>query len=167
MSKNKLEVYVRDISCWLSMSERDQNLLVDRIIKHMLYTKLSKKYGISPSRIKQIIAKFWDRIAIRLSAFDRRFGRRETELIAELIEIKLYNPSAVGELVKANSTYTLAAYGFSERVKKCLNQSGIHTVDELAQKSENELLKTRNLGRKCIQEIKTILSSYGYSLKRE
>ena len=101
MSKNKSEEYVREISCWLSMSGRDQSLLVDRINRHMSYARLSKKYGISPHRIRRIVLKFWQRIATRLFAFDRQFGNREAELIGELIEIKLHNPSTVGDFIKA------------------------------------------------------------------
>ena len=167
MSKSKPEEYVREISCWLSMSGRDQNLLVDRITGHMSYPKLSKKYGISPDRTRQIVLKFWQRIATRLFAFDRQFGNRETELIGELIGIKLHNPSTVGDFIKASSTRPITAYGFSERVKRCLIMSGIRTIDELANKHAYELLKIRNLGKKSIREIEAILSAYGYSLKQE
>ena len=59
MSKSKSEEYVREISCWLSMSGRDQSLLVDRINRHMSYARLSKKYGISPHRIRRIALKFY------------------------------------------------------------------------------------------------------------
>lgn len=167
MSKSKSEEYVREISCWLSMSGRDQSLLVHRINRHMSYARLSKKYGISPHRIRRIVLKFWERIATRLLAFDRQFGNREAELIGELIEIKLHNPSTVGDFIKANSTRPITAYGFSTRVKRCLFLSGIQTIDELANKHEFELLKIRNIGKKGIQEIETILAAYGYSLKQE
>jgi len=52
----------------------------------------------------------------------------------------------------------------SVRPANCLKNMGIRLVGELVQKSEAELLKTKNFGRKSLAEIKEILSSMGLSL---
>ena len=50
------------------------------------------------------------------------------------------------------------------RSYNCLKNANIQTIGELVQKTEAEMLKTKNFGRKSLNEIKEILSSMGLSL---
>jgi DNA-directed RNA polymerase subunit alpha len=52
----------------------------------------------------------------------------------------------------------------SVRSYNCLKNANIRTIRELVQKSEGEMLKTKNFGRKSLNEIKEILSGMGLSL---
>lgn len=52
----------------------------------------------------------------------------------------------------------------SVRAANCLKNAGIETIAELVQKTESEMLKTKNFGRKSLNEIKEILSEMGLSL---
>ncbi|MCL4813080.1 MAG: DNA-directed RNA polymerase subunit alpha [Vicinamibacteraceae bacterium] len=52
----------------------------------------------------------------------------------------------------------------SVRSYNCLKNANIRTIRELVQKSEGEMLKTKNFGRKSLNEIKEILASMGLSL---
>src|SRR5215218_9919185 len=52
----------------------------------------------------------------------------------------------------------------SVRSYNCLKNANIRTIRELVQKTEPEMLKTKNFGRKSLNEIKEILSSMGLSL---
>ena len=52
----------------------------------------------------------------------------------------------------------------SVRSYNCLKNANITTIRELVQKTEQEMLKTKNFGRKSLNEIKEILSSMGLSL---
>jgi DNA-directed RNA polymerase subunit alpha len=52
----------------------------------------------------------------------------------------------------------------SVRSYNCLKNANIQTIRELVQKSENEMLKTKNFGRKSLNEIKEILTKMGLSL---
>lgn len=52
----------------------------------------------------------------------------------------------------------------SVRSNNCLKNANIRTVAELVQKTEADLLKTRNFGKKSLNEIKTILADMGLSL---
>jgi DNA-directed RNA polymerase subunit alpha len=52
----------------------------------------------------------------------------------------------------------------SVRSYNCLKNANIRTIRELVQKSEAEMLKTKNFGRKSLNEIKEILHSMGLSL---
>ncbi len=52
----------------------------------------------------------------------------------------------------------------SVRSYNCLKNASIRTIGELVQKSEAEMLKTKNFGRKSLNEIKEILANMGLSL---
>jgi DNA-directed RNA polymerase subunit alpha len=52
----------------------------------------------------------------------------------------------------------------SVRSYNCLKNAGIQTIGELVQKSESEMLRTKNFGRKSLNEIKEILQTMGLSL---
>ncbi|MCQ2603989.1 MAG: DNA-directed RNA polymerase subunit alpha [Spirochaetia bacterium] len=52
----------------------------------------------------------------------------------------------------------------SVRASNCLNKAKIATLGELTAKSEDDILKTRNFGRKSLMEIKSKLSEWGLSL---
>ena len=51
----------------------------------------------------------------------------------------------------------------SVRSYNCLKNADIKTIGELVQKTEAEMLKTKNFGRKSLNEIKEILSEMGLS----
>jgi DNA-directed RNA polymerase subunit alpha len=52
----------------------------------------------------------------------------------------------------------------SVRSYNCLKNANIRTIGELVQKTETEMLKTKNFGRKSLNEIKEILGDMGLSL---
>ena len=52
----------------------------------------------------------------------------------------------------------------SVRASNCLKTASIRTIADLVQKTESELLKTKNFGKKSLNEIKTILGEMGLSL---
>jgi len=52
----------------------------------------------------------------------------------------------------------------SVRSYNCLKNANIRTIRELVQKTEGEMLKTKNFGRKSLNEIKDILQTMGLSL---
>ncbi len=53
---------------------------------------------------------------------------------------------------------------FTIRTENCLKAEGIETVEQLCSWSETGLLKTPNLGRKSLNEIKEVLGSRGLAL---
>jgi DNA-directed RNA polymerase subunit alpha len=50
------------------------------------------------------------------------------------------------------------------RSANCLKAENIYYIGDLIQRSENDLLKTPNLGRKSLNEIKEVLASRGLTL---
>ena len=52
----------------------------------------------------------------------------------------------------------------SVRSYNCLKNANIRTLRELVEKTEGEMLKTKNFGRKSLNEIKDILQTMGLGL---
>ena len=53
----------------------------------------------------------------------------------------------------------------SVRSYNCLKRAGINTVEDLANKTEDEMMKVRNLGRKSLEEVLNKMAELGLSLK--
>ena len=53
----------------------------------------------------------------------------------------------------------------SVRSYNCLKRANIHTVEDLIKRTEEDMLKVRNLGRKSLDEVINKLKSYGLSLR--
>ena len=63
-----------------------------------------------------------------------------------------------------NLNRSVEEFELSVRSYKCLKNANIVTIGELIQKTEAEMLKTKNFGRKSLNEIKEILAQMGLSL---
>lgn len=66
-----------------------------------------------------------------------------------------------------NLEMTIEELDLSVRSYNCLKRAGINTVEELINKTEPEMMKVRNLGRKSLDEVKNKLAALGLSLKEE
>ena len=104
-----------------------------------------------------------DALASAGSTLVELFGlARELNTAAEGIEI---GPSAQEtEYIAAYST-PIEDLNFSVRSYNCLKRQDIHTVGELAECTESDLLDIRNFGQKSINEVKIKLASLGLTLK--
>ncbi len=68
------------------------------------------------------------------------------------------------EKLNENLWRTVDELELSVRSANCLQNANIKYIGELVQKSESEMLKTKNFGRKSLKEIKEILAEMGLSL---
>ena len=55
----------------------------------------------------------------------------------------------------------------SVRSYNCLKRAGINTVEDLTNKTEEDMMKVRNLGRKSLEEVINKLYALGLSLSKE
>lgn len=62
---------------------------------------------------------------------------------------------------------TIEELDLSVRSYNCLKRAGINTVLELANESEDDMMKVRNLGRKSLEEVKAKLEELGLGLRKE
>lgn len=62
---------------------------------------------------------------------------------------------------------TIEELDLSVRSFNCLKRAGINTVEDLINKSEEDMMKVRNLGRKSLEEVIVKLQTLGFSLRKE
>lgn len=109
--------------------------------------------SISPDEAVSLAAKILNE---HLSLFVR--------LTDEVDEVEIMVEKEEDEQDKIMET-TIEEMDLSVRSSNCLKRAGINTVEELLSRSEDELMKVRNLGKKSLQEIKKRLVKLNLSLK--
>ena len=62
---------------------------------------------------------------------------------------------------------TIEELDLSVRSFNCLKRAGINTVEDLLSKSEEDMMKVRNLGRKSLEEVIWKLASLGFNLRKD
>ena len=62
---------------------------------------------------------------------------------------------------------TIEELDLSVRSFNCLKRAGLNTVEDLINKSEDEMMKVRNLGRKSLEEVMAKLDSLGFTLTKD
>ena len=78
------------------------------------------------------------------------------------------NPILVKSDDQAQTTVlsmTIEELDFSVRSFNCLKRAGINTVEDLISKSEDDMMKVRNLGKKSLEEVIQKLESLGLALR--
>ena len=92
------------------------------------------------------------------------------EIFLNLTEGAALEPSIMAE--KNENTkekvldLTIDELDLSVRSYNCLKRAGINTVEDLIEKTEEDMMKVRNLGRKSLEEVINKLASFGFSLKK-
>ena len=86
----------------------------------------------------------------------------------------LYTAGKYAALSLPGHGHTLPAVEFSNQLHSlcvrsfnCLKRAGINTVEDLINKSEDEMMKVRNLGRKSLEEVMAKLDSLGFTLTKD
>ena len=151
---------------------------IGRIPVDQIYSPVLKvSYKVEATRVEQRTA--FDKLIIdvetknSISARDalasagktlvELFGlARELNVAAEGIEV---GPSPVETEHIASYSMPIEDLNFSVRSYNCLKRQEIHTVGELAECTESDLLDIRNFGQKSINEVKIKLAGLGLTLK--
>jgi DNA-directed RNA polymerase subunit alpha len=132
------------------------NITHARVGQHTDYDKLTLEVwtngGVSPEDAVGIAAKI---LKEQVSIFIN---------FNEEIEPELPEPEIKEERVNENLLRSVEELELSVRSANCLQNANIKYIGDLVQKSESEMLKTKNFGRKSLKEIKEILRDMGLSL---
>ena len=62
---------------------------------------------------------------------------------------------------------TIEELDLSVRSFNCLKRASINTVEDLTNRTEEDMMRVRNLGRKSLEEVIAKLESLGLSLRRD
>ena len=93
-----------------------------------------------------------------------------TQLFVDLVEsMKNLNILTTGQVDMQQKVLetTIEEMELSVRSYNCLKRAGINTVEDLTQKTKNDMLKVRNLGLKSLEEVINKLKELGFDLKSE
>lgn len=135
-------------------------------------------YSVTTTRVGQSID--YDKLTIEVKTDGSLSARDVLSLAAKAIEdhIKIFvslsdTISKMGILIESQANpktqileMSIEDMDLSVRSYNCLKRANIHTVEDLTQKSEDDMLKVRNLGRKSLDEVIAKLNSYGLELKK-
>jgi DNA-directed RNA polymerase subunit alpha len=176
------EVYIRKGKGYLSSEYgKKEDLPVGMIAVDAAFSPIRKvKFDVEKTRVKEatdydrLILEIWtdgsvdpqralsDAASIVIDHMDIFVVEEEYETVqTEAVEAG-EGPSISGS--NPNLNKTVDELELSVRSYNCLKNADIKTILELVQKTEPEMLKTKNFGRKSLNEIKEILSRMGLHL---
>ena len=72
---------------------------------------------------------------------------------------------AQGDPVNKGLVMMIEDLDLSVRSYNCLKRAGIQTVEELTMKTEDEMMRVRNLGKKSLKEVKEKIYDLGLTFK--
>ena len=137
----------------------------------------SASYSVTTTRVGQSID--YDKLTIEVKTDGSLSARDVLSLAAKAIEdhIRIFvslsdTISKMGILIESQANpktqileMNIEDMDLSVRSYNCLKRANIHTVEDLTKKTEDDMLKVRNLGRKSLDEVIAKLHSYGLGLK--
>ncbi|MBO5772982.1 MAG: DNA-directed RNA polymerase subunit alpha [Clostridia bacterium] len=135
-------------------------------------------YTVENARVGQDLSK--EKLTLEVETNGAYSGREIVSLAAKIIEdhVKMFvdlSSTFNGDILKPRESDThkqileknIDDMDLSVRSYNCLKRAGIQTVEDLTMKSEEDMLKVRNLGRKSLDEVIAKLESYGLSLRNK
>jgi DNA-directed RNA polymerase subunit alpha len=156
--------------------ERDPDQSEGTINIDAIYSPLQKvKYTVTYSRVGQVAD--YDRLILEVwtdgsllpedaVAYAAKILKDQLEIFINFDEVESEEEEEEVEEKQDLNEYLLRPFDdleLSVRSANCLKNAGIRLIGELVQKTEPEMLKTKNFGRKSLNEIKEILAEMGLS----
>ena len=161
-------------------NKKQINLPVDVIAVDSIYTPVLKvNYTVEDTRLGQVTD--YDKLTMEVWT-DGTISAKEAlsqaaNLLGEHLKlfIDLSEEAGLAEVLVEKDEkgkekileMTIEDLDLSVRSFNCLKRAGINTVDDLINKSEEEMMKVRNLGKKSFDEVKEKLQSLGFELSSE
>ena len=156
------------------------NMPIDVIAVDSIYTPVLKvNYKVEDTRLGQVTD--FDKLTIEVWTDGTISAKEALSQAANLLNehlklfIDLSEESVIAEVLVEQTDkgkekileMTIEELDLSVRSFNCLKRAGINTVDDLINKSEEEMMKVRNLGKKSFDEVKEKLQSLGFDLSSE
>jgi DNA-directed RNA polymerase subunit alpha len=152
---------------------------IGTIYTDSIYTPVERiSYNVEPTRVGQdlkydkVIFEIWTDGSITPQtslALGAKILIDHLELFAEISDnvsdLDSVMKDANGEIVNKGLVMMIEDLDLSVRSYNCLKRAGIQTVEELTQRSEDEMMRVRNLGKKSLKEVKDKLFELGLGFK--
>ena len=156
---------------------KDYRELIGYIPIDSIYTPVVRvNYAVESTRVEQSID--FDKLTLEVTTDGTTSAKEITSLAAKIMNdhIKLFvdlveNMGAQTILVHEDPdrptplNMSVEDLDLSVRSYNCLKRANIHTVEDLTKRTEDDMLKVRNLGRKSLEEVVKKLEELGLSLK--
>ena len=161
-------------------NKKSANFPVDVIAVDSIYTPVLKvNYTVEDTRLGQITD--YDKLTLEVWTDGTISAKEAISQAANLLNehlklfIDLSEEAGLAEVLVEKDEkgkekileMTIEDLDLSVRSFNCLKRAGINTVDDLINKSEEEMMKVRNLGKKSFDEVKEKLQSLGFDLSSE
>ncbi|HEY5600003.1 MAG TPA: DNA-directed RNA polymerase subunit alpha [Candidatus Manganitrophaceae bacterium] len=117
----------------------------------------------------KLIMEVWTDGSVRpddVLGFAAKIFKDHLSIFINFEELEQPEEQEAGERKESNKNLLRSVHELelSVRAANCLKNANIRTIADLVQRSESEMLKTKNFGRKSLNEIKEILQEMGLSL---
>ena len=164
-------------------AERNKQMMntpIDVIAVDSIYTPVLKvNYQVEDTRLGQVTD--YDKLTMEVWTDGTISAKEAISQAANLLNehlrlfIDLSDEASIAEVLVEKDDkgkekileMTIEELDLSVRSFNCLKRAGINTVDDLINKSEEEMLKVRNLGKKSFDEVREKLQSLGFDLASE
>lgn len=144
-----------------------------------IYTPIEKvAYNVEPTRVGQnanydrVVLEVWTDGSISPAeslALSSKILIDHLELLTSVDEavndMDSVMKEAQGEVQNKGLVMMIEDLDLSVRSYNCLKRAGIQTVEELTQKTEDEMMRVKNLGKKSLKEVKDKIYDLGLSFK--
>lgn len=156
-----------------------QNQPLGIIYTDSIYTPIEKvSYNVEPTRVGQDAS--YDKVTLEIwtdgsitpqesVALSSKILIDHLQLLTNVYDIVNDMESVMkdvqGEVVNKGLVMMIEDLDLSVRSYNCLKRAGIQTVEELTQKTEDEMMRVRNLGKKSLKEVKDKIYDLGLSFK--
>lgn len=144
-----------------------------------IYTPVYKvNYAVENTRVgnvtdyDRLILEVWTNSTLTAQEAISWSAKILSDLLTHFIDLsdEVSTSSTVVEHVEAQYEkvleMTIEELDLSVRSFNCLKRAGINTVEDLINKTEDDMMKVRNLGRKSLEEVINKLSAMGLSLQK-
>lgn len=138
-------------------------------IRKVNYTVQNARVG-QQTDFDKLVIEVWTNGAVKPSdavAFAAKILKEQLSIwinFEESEETTYHAPGSDEEPLNENLFRSVDELELSVRSANCLQNANITLIGELVQKTEQDMLKTKNFGRKSLKEIKEILSTMGLGL---
>ena len=177
-AKLDMEITIDKGRGYVSAERNKQNLqsAIGVIPVDSIYTPVLKvNYTVDNTRVGQITD--YDKLTLEVWTDGTISAKEAVSLAAKILNehlnlfVDLSDATYTELLVETKDDsketvleMTIEELDLSVRSFNCLKRAGINTVKDLISKSEDEMMKVRNLGKKSLEEVRNKLISLGFSL---
>lgn len=161
------------------MSEKGESVIGVIPVDSIYSPVLKVNYTVENTRVGQITD--YDKLTLEVWTDGTISAKEAVSLAAKVLNdhltlfVELSEEAANTEIMveKDDKSHekilemTIEELDLSVRSFNCLKRAGINTVEDLISKTEEEMMKVRNLGKKSLEEVINKLHSLGYDLSQE